>query len=46
VFQPYTMVKDHRTGWETGDIGSVMDGELDELIDAYLRMKVADSQKS
>jgi len=46
VFQPYTMVKDHRTGWETGDINSVMDGELDELIDAYLRMKVADSQKS
>lgn len=45
VFQPYTMVKDHRTGWETGDIASVMDGELDELIEAYLRMMVASAHK-
>ena len=36
VFMPYTMVKDHRTNYETGNIGSVMDGELDGFINAYL----------
>lgn len=36
VFQPYTMVKDHRTGAETGNIGAVMDGELDMFIKAKL----------
>lgn len=36
VFQPYTMVKDHRTGTETGNIDSVMDGEIDLFIDNYL----------
>ena len=38
VFQPYTMVKDHRTGFEVGDIDSVMDGDLDGFITAYLQM--------
>ena len=37
VFQPYTMVKDHRTLCETGNINAVMDGEIDEFIEAYLR---------
>ena len=37
VFQPYTMVKDHRTGAETGNIASVMDGNIDLFINAYLR---------
>lgn len=37
VFQPYTMVKDHRTGAETGDINSVMDGEIDVYINEYLK---------
>lgn len=37
VFQPYQMVKDHRTGSETGNIQSVMDGDLDKFIEAYLR---------
>jgi len=37
VFQPYTLVKDLRTGCETGDIIRVMDGELDDFIDAFLR---------
>ena len=39
VFQPYTMVKDHRTGVETGNVQAVMDGEIDEFIEAYLRVK-------
>lgn len=37
VFQPYTMVKDHRTGEETGNVQSVMDGNLDAFMNAYLR---------
>nr|WP_234122295.1 peptide chain release factor 2 [Clostridium hydrogenum] len=37
VFQPYTMVKDHRTGVETGNINSVMDGEIDDFINEYLK---------
>ena len=37
VFQPYTMVKDLRTGWETGNVQAVMDGDLDPFIDAYLK---------
>jgi peptide chain release factor 2 len=36
VFQPYTMVKDHRTKHETGNIQAVMDGELDSFMEAYL----------
>lgn len=36
VFHPYNMVKDHRTGHETGDIQRVMDGEIDDFIYAYL----------
>ena len=37
VFQPYTMVKDLRTGFEIGNIGAVMDGELNGFINAYLK---------
>ena len=37
VFQPYQMVKDHRTGCETGNIIAVMDGAIDKFIEAYLR---------
>ncbi|MDD3401533.1 MAG: peptide chain release factor 2 [Eubacteriales bacterium] len=36
VFQPYTLVKDHRTGVENGNINAVMDGDLDSFISAYL----------
>ena len=36
VFHPYSMVKDHRTNFETGNTGAVMDGELDGFINAYL----------
>ena len=37
VFMPYTMVKDHRTGFETGNVQAVMDGEIDGFINAYLK---------
>ena len=37
VFMPYTLVKDHRTNYETGNIGAVMDGEIDPFITAYLK---------
>ncbi|MBC8545349.1 peptide chain release factor 2 [Clostridiaceae bacterium NSJ-31] len=37
VFMPYTMVKDHRTSFETGNIQAVMDGDLDGFINAYLK---------
>lgn len=40
VFHPYTMVKDHRTNVEIGNIQSVMDGEIDEFINAYLRSQI------
>ena len=36
VFHPYKMIKDHRTDFEVGNIGPVMDGELDGFIKAYL----------
>jgi peptide chain release factor 2 len=36
VMQPYQLVKDLRTGFETSDISGVMDGEIDPLIEAYL----------
>ena len=37
VFHPYKMVKDHRTGSESGNVDAVMDGEIDGFIEAYLR---------
>ena len=39
VFQPYQMVKDHRTGVETSNVNAVMDGEIDQFIEAYLKQK-------
>jgi len=39
VFQPYTMVKDHRTSFEVGDVQKVMDGDLNGFIDAWLRQR-------
>ena len=39
VFHPYSMVKDHRTGYEVGNIGAVMDGDLDGCVNAYLIAK-------
>ena len=40
VFHPYSMVKDHRTNYETGNVQAVMDGDLDGFIDAYLKSKL------
>ena len=37
VFHPYSLVKDNRTGYEVGNTGAVMDGEIEGFIDAYLR---------
>lgn len=37
VFQPYTLVKDTRTKWECGDIDRVMNGDIDEFVNAYLK---------
>ncbi|WP_318677055.1 peptide chain release factor 2 [Treponema sp.] len=39
VFQPYTMVKDHRTKCESGNIQAVMDGDIDQFIESYLKAK-------
>ena len=39
VFHPYSMVKDHRTGYETSNVEAVMDGEIDGFITAYLQMQ-------
>jgi peptide chain release factor 2 len=41
VFQPYQMVKDHRTNHESGNVAAVMDGALDPFIEAYLTMKAS-----
>lgn len=46
VFQPYTLVKDHRTSCETGNIGAVMDGDLMKFVESYLRSQQRKIQKT
>ena len=47
VFMPYTMAKDHRTGYEMGNITAVMDGDIDGFINAYLKQKsVQEAEKN
>ena len=46
VFCPYTMVKDHRTGYETGNIASVMDGEIDGFIESELEWLAAKNENT
>jgi peptide chain release factor 2 len=46
VFCPYTLVKDHRTNYEMGDVNAVMDGDLDKFIDAYLAHSSSNSLTS
>ncbi len=39
IFCPYTMVKDHRTGYEVGNVEAVMDGDIEKFIEEYLKNK-------
>ena len=45
VLQPYTLVKDVRTEVQTAQVGNVLDGDLDEFIQAYLRYKLEKKSK-
>jgi len=45
VMQPYQMVKDHRTNFQTGNVAAVLDGELDGFIESYLRHRVKKENK-
>lgn len=44
VFQPYQMVKDHRTGTETSNISAVMDGDIDHFIESYLKQRAMEQK--
>ena len=44
VFCPYTMVKDHRTNYEVGNVEAVMDGEIDDFIEAYLKYNIKNKE--
>ncbi len=43
VFHPYKMVKDHRTGYEVGNVDAVMDGDIDAFVDSYLKQNISKS---
>ena len=45
VFCPYTMVKDHRTNFETGNVSAVMDGDIDQFITEYLKFNANNNDK-
>ena len=43
VFQPYTMVKDHRTNHQTGNVQAVLDGDINAFIESYLRHRAKEN---
>ncbi|WP_156940135.1 peptide chain release factor 2 [Caldanaerobius polysaccharolyticus] len=45
VFHPYSMVKDHRTDYEVGNVQAVMDGEIDDFINEYLKLTAREKKK-
>jgi len=45
VMQPYQMVKDHRTSFQVGNVTAVLDGDLEEFIESYLRFRAKNSSK-
>ena len=45
VMQPYQMVKDHRTEYQTGNVTAVLDGEIDGFVESYLRFRAKNSNK-
>lgn len=45
VFQPYSLIKDHRTGMEIGNVQAVMDGDINPFIEAYLRMNLSKGER-
>lgn len=44
VFHPYKLIKDHRTGLEEGNVDRVMDGYLDDFVEAYLKHRKAENK--
>ena len=42
MLHPYSLIKDHRTGYETSNVNKVLDGNIDEFIDSYLRKERKD----
>ncbi|MBR6795743.1 MAG: peptide chain release factor 2, partial [Clostridia bacterium] len=46
VFMPYTLAKDNRTGFETGNITAVMDGEIDGFINEFLKLQAKNNNEN